>query len=457
MQQAQKMQQVQHTELKSPAIWQQFQWIMNPVGYMESAVQQFPDIFTAQIVGFGNKLVFVNNPQAIQQILTSDRKEFTAPGEINKILIPLVGDTSIFLLSGDRHRRQRQLLMPPFHGDRMRVYGQLIIDLTDQAISQLPMGQPFLARSITQSISLQVMLQTVFGVSQGERYKQLQYLTGAIADTFSSPLASSFLFFRSLQKDWGSWSPWGNFVRQRQQLDNLLYGEIADRRAHPDSDRTDILSLLMAAKDEAGQPMTDQELRDELMSLLIAGHETTASALAWALYWVHSLPEVRAKLLAEIESLNGDLSDPMAIARLPYLTAVCQETLRIYPIAMLTFPRRVEQPMELMGYPLEPGTVLVGCIYLVHHRPDLYPNPKQFQPERFLEKKFSSYEFIPFGGGARRCIGEALAMLEMKLALVAILSRYELELAEPRSVRPQRRGVTLAPGGVKLKMMGRRN
>ena len=444
-----------------PALLQQFQWIMNPVGYMESAAQQFPDIFAAQIVGFGNKLVFVNEPQAIQYILTNDRKELTAPGEINKILVPLVGDTSIFLLSGDRHRRQRQLLMPPFHGDRMRTYGQLIADLSDQAMSQIPVNQTFQARSATQSISLQVMLQAVFGVQQGKSYDQLQHLTGVIADTFSSPLASSFLFFPSLQQDWGTWSPWGKFLQQRQKLDDLLYAEIADRRAHPDTTRTDILSLLMAAQDEAGQPMTDQELRDELVSLLIAGHETTATAMAWALYWIHYLPEVRTKLLAELDSLNGDLtdivaSDPMAIARLPYLTAVCQETLRIYPIAMLTFPRQVQQPTEMLGCTLEPGTILIGCIYLVHQRPDLYPDPKQFQPERFLEKKFSGYEFVAFGGGARRCIGEALALFEMKLALAVILSRYELALVEPRSVRPQRRGVTLAPTSVKLKMVGRR-
>ncbi|HEY9629926.1 MAG TPA: cytochrome P450 [Coleofasciculaceae cyanobacterium] len=443
--------------LKTPALLQQIQWILNPAGYMEDAAQELPDIFVAQVVGLGNTLVFVNDPQAIQYILTNDRKEFTAPGEINQILVPLVGDTSIFLLSGDRHRRQRQLLMPPFHGDRMRAYGELIINLSDRAMSQVPVGQTFLARSVTQTISLQVMLQAVFGVQQGESYEQLRYLTGAMADTFSSPLASSFLFFPALQKDWGSWSPWAKFLRQRQQLDTLLYAEIADRCAHPDASRTDILSLLMAAQDEAGQPMTDQELRDELVSLLIAGHETTASAMAWALYWVHALPEVRTKLLAELDTLKGDFSDPMAIARLPYLTAVCQETLRIYPIAMLTFPRQVQQPIELMGYALEPGMILVGCIYLVHQRPDLYPNPKQFQPERFLDKKFSSYEFIPFGGGARRCIGEALAMFELKLALALILSRYELALAEPRSVKPQRRGVTLAPGGgVKLKRIGQR-
>lgn len=259
-----------------------------------------------------------------------------------------------------------------------------------------------------------------------------------------------------LQLDLGAWSPWGNFVRQRQQIDELLYAEIRERREQPDPDRTDILSLLLLARDEEGKLMTDQELRDELMSLMFAGSETTATAMSWTLYWVHRLPEVREKLLKELETL-GDSPDPMTIFRLPYLTAVCNETLRIHPVAMLTFPRVVEEPVELLGQQLEPGTALVGCIYLTHQREDLYPEPKQFNPERFLERQFSPYEFMPFGGGARRCVGEALAQFEMKLVLATILSRYQLALAEQKPVRPQRRGVTLGPaGGVKMVITGER-
>ncbi len=189
--------------------------------------------------------------------------------------------------------------------------------------------------------------------------------------------------------------------------------------------------------------------------MLFAGHETTATALAWAVYWVHKQPEVYKKLMAEFATLEPD-ADQTTIFRLPYLTAVCQETLRIYPVAMFTFPRATKQPIQLQGYHLEAGTMTYGCIYLTHQREDLYPEPKQFQPERFLERQFSSYEYLPFGGGKRRCIGMALAQFEMKLVLATLLSNFRLALAEQQPVKPQRRGVTLAPaGGVKMVMKGK--
>ena len=445
------------SSLKAPAWLQQLQWIGDPVSYMETAARQHPDLFAASVVGFGGGLVFVNQPQAIQTILTNDRKTFLAPGCTNRILTPLLGESAVIMLDGDRHKRRRQLLMPPFHGERMRAYGQMIVKLTTAAFDQLPLDQPFSARSVTQEISLNIIMQAVFGLSEGDRFLQLKRLLASMADVFQSPLSSSFLFFNSLQKDLGAWSPWGKFVRDRERIDSLIYTEIAERRSQPEGDRIDILSLLMSARDESGQPLTDQELRDELMTLLFAGHETTATAMSWALYWVHHQPAVREKLLQELATL-GDTPEPTDIFRLPYLTAVCNETLRIYPVAMLTFPRVVQEPVAMLGRRLEPGNMVVGCIYLVHQREDLYPNPKQFRPERFLERQFTPYEFMPFGGGVRRCIGEALAMFEMKLALATILSRYELALTETQPEFPRRRGVTLAPArGVKMVMTGIRS
>ncbi len=442
--------------LKTPSFMQKFQWIADPVGYMEKAAQQYPDFFSSGAAGSKGTLVFVQHPQAIQEILTNDRKKFAALSEENKILLPIIGDYSVIMLEGDRHKQRRQLLMPPFHGERMRAYGQLICNLTEKVISQLPQNQAFLARSEMQDISLQVILQVVFGVYEGERYQQLKRQLALMLDVFRSPLSNSFLFFPFLQKDLGAWSPWGRFVRQRASINELLYAEIAERREHPDSDRIDILSLLMSAKDEQGKPMTDQELRDELMTMLFAGHETTATAMAWALYWTHQKPEVLEKLLQELDTL-GESPDPMSIARLPYLSAVCNETLRIYPVAMLTFARVVQERVEILGHPFEPGTIMYGCIYLMHQRQELYPNSKDFKPERFLERQFSPYEFMPFGGGARGCIGNALATFEMKLVLATILSRYQLALADNRPERPRRRGVTLAPGGgVKMVITGRR-
>lgn len=441
----------------SPALLQRFQWILDPVRYLEQSHAEHPDFFLADGLGFSNyKIVITSHPQALQYILTNDRKQFVSPGETNRMLEPLIGSESVIMLEGDRHRRRRQLVMPSFHGERMQTYGELISRLAEKSLSQMAIGQTFMARRVTQQISLNVIFEVVFGLNQGERAEQIRHLLTEAADLFSSPLTSALLFLKWLQKDLGAWSPWGRFLRLRQQLDALLYAEIADRRAHPDPDRTDILSLMMQSHDEAGQPMTDQELRDELMTLLMAGHETTASAMSWGLYWIHRLPEVKAKLLQELDSLP-DAANPLEVARLPYLTAVCQETLRRSPVAMLTFPRIAQEPVEIMGYHFEPGTVMMGCIYLTHQREDLYPNPEEFRPERFLERKYSPYEFIPFGSGVRRCIGEALAQYELKLSLATILSHYQLALADDKAEVPQRRGVTLTPArGVRMKLVGQR-
>lgn len=435
--------------------WQTLHWLFDPVGYLESNHDRYPDLFVSRGTGFASTVVLVSHPEAMQQILTNDRKQFSAPRDFNLLLIPVLGDRSLITIDGDRHKKRRQLVMPPFHGDRVRAYGDLIVKATEQVMDRLPQGQPFLARTAMQDISLQIIMEAVFGMSAGERYQQLKEALAAIADLFISSFSTAFLFFPWLQRDLGAWSPWGKFVRLRQQIDTPIYAEIAERRSNLDPNRTDILSLLISARDENGEPMTDVELHDELMTLLIAGHETTATAMAWALYWTHRLPEVSIKLRQELADL-GDRPEHADINRLPYLTAVCQETLRIHPVAMLTFPRVVQEPVELMGYHLEPRTVTMGCMYLTHQREDLYPNHTQFRPERFLERQYSPYEFIPFGSGTRRCIGEALAMFEMKLVLATVLSRYQLKLLDSQPEVPCRRGVTLAPRrGVRMAMQGR--
>ncbi|MBF2063560.1 MAG: cytochrome P450 [Calothrix sp. C42_A2020_038] len=436
--------------IKTLPFLQKLQWVIDPLGYLENAAKQYPDIFTAEIVGFGDTVVFVNHPEGIQEIFSNDRKKFVASGEINKILIPLLGDYSLLILDGDPHKRRRQLVMPSFHKDRMRTYSEQIYNLTEKVFSELPIEQPFYARTATQEISLEVILQIVFGLSEGELFTKLKHLLASFIDTFNSPLASSMLMFPLLQRDLGAWSPWGKFVHKRKQIDELLYAEIAERREQADPNRTDILSLLILARDEEGNPMTDRELRDELITLLLAGHETTATVMAWALYWIHQNPQIYEKLLQELSTL-GNSPDPMSIYKLPYLTAVCNESMRIYPVAMFSFPRIVQEPVKLMGHSLEPGTVLLASIYLTHHREDLYPEPKQFKPERFLERQFSPYEFLPFSGGVRRCIGEALAQFEMRLVLATILLNYQLVLADNQPEQPQRRGLTLGPKtGIKM-------
>ena len=444
-------------KVKQHPLLQKIQWIADPVGYMENAVKDNPDLFAAEVIGFGGNLVFVNHPEAIKELLSKDRQRFPALGSENRLLRPLVGDNSIFLISGDRHHKRRKLLLPPFHGERMDTYGKLIRDLTLSIFNRLSVGQTFTVRTLTQDISLQVILEAVYGLNKEGGSQKLRQLMTQVADSFASPLTSSLLFFSGLQQDWGAWSPWGQFVRRQKELDEAIYREIASRRENPDLKSQDILSLLMSAKDEAGKALSKQELRDELMSLMLAGHETTATSMAWAMYWIHHVPEVKGKLLAEIASLGAN-PDPMAIAKLPYLDAVCQETLRIYPVAMLTFPRVALQPQELFGYKVESGEILVGCIYLTHHREDIYSEPEEFKPERFLERQFSPYELLTFGGGSRRCIGEALAQFELKVAIATILSHYDFALATNSPEKPARRGVTLAPAtGVKMVFKGKKS
>lgn len=430
-------------------IWlQKIQYTRNAIAYMEAAAQRCGEIFNAPVIGKQAVVLFISNPQALQRIFTNDTKQFIAPP--NQLIQPLVGDYSIFSLEGSRHLRERRLLMPPFHGERMRSYGQLICELVDKVMSSLSIGTQFSARQLTQEISLAVILKVVFGIEQQERFNCLKSLIVRLTDSLQSPFMGGLLFFPALQKDWGVRSPWGYLRDLQRQISALIYAEIRGRRHLDNTLGSDILSLLMSAVDDTGQPMTDAQLHDELITLLIAGYETTASAIAWALYWIHRHPLVVENLLVELHQL-GDSPDSTTIVQLPYLTAVCHEPLRLSPVATLTVPREVKEPVELMGYQLEPGTRLYGCIDLTHQRRDIYPEPKLFKPERFLKRQFSAYEFLPFGGGTRRCIGEALALFEMKLVLAKMLSHYRLVMADEFPEYPQRRGVIFTPArGVQM-------
>ena len=441
----------------SMPLWQQrLLWILDPVKYMNKAVTKHPDLFTANVSGFGYELIFVHHPEAMQKILINDRQTFFADGQLNDVLTPIVGYSSLLSLDGDKHKRERKLMMPAFHGERMHFYGNLINEIVERVFAQQPKNQVFVARELMQEISLQVILKVVFGLADGERYQRMSYLIKAILNRFNQPINISFLFYEWLRQDWGKWSPWGGFLRLQKELDELIYTEIKARRASNNEQRVDILSLLLSAQDENGQGMSDQELRDELMLILFAGHETTAIAMTWALYWTHYHPEIKTKLLAELDNLPSD-SDGMSVYKQPYLSAVCNETLRIHPVAILTFPRLVTKPVELLGNQLTQGSVVSGCIYLIHQREDLYPNASQFQPERFLARQYAPYEFLPFGGGVRRCLGEALAMYEMRLVVAKVLKEYQLELVKTKKIRPRRRGVVLAPeGGIPMIFKGKR-
>jgi cytochrome P450 len=440
---------------KTPGIVQLFQWITDPLGLMDDCAQRYGDMFTLRVGTNCSPIVFLSNPQAIKEVFTADYQQF-ASSKANELAKPLVGANSLLLMDGDRHKRERQLLMPPFHGEKIRSYGELIKDITLAVTKDWQNGQTFIVRDVMQEITLRVILRAVFGLDEGERNQKLRHLLCEMLDNVSSPLNSALLFFPQLQKDFGSWTTWGRFLRRQQQITELLMAEIQERRKNFDPSRNDILSLLLSARDEAGNPMTDAELHDELLTLLVAGHETTATSLAWALYSIYYVPGVLDKLLAEIDTL-GENPDPNLIAKLPYLTAVCNETLRLYPILFITFGRIACSPVKIMDREFEVGTSIAACIYLTHRREDLYPEPEKFKPERFLERQFSPYEYLPFGGGTRRCIGIALAPYEMKIVLATILANWQLSLADKTPVRAIRRGFTLGPkGGVKMLIKNQR-
>jgi cytochrome P450 family 110 len=446
---------------KAPSAVQLFQWVVTPFSFMRGCHQKYGDSFTIRLNPRFGPLVFFSHPEALQVILTNDdAKLFEAPGSYNVALELLTGTQSVFAFSGERHRRARQLLMPPFHGERMRSYGELIRDIAEQVMHEYQLGQAFPARNPMQTISLRVILRAVFGLADGPRYRQLERLLGMLLDGVSNPVSASLLFVPGMRRDLGPYSPWGRFIRNRQRIDELIYEEIAERRRSRDDlsndQRNDILTLLMSAHDEAGEGLSDVELRDELMTLLIAGHETTATALTWALYWIHQFPAVRERLLQELDSSDHD-ADPSVVFKLPYLNAVCSETLRIYPVALLTFARVTRSRVTLTGVTLDPGTIVTGCIYLAHRRKEVFSDPEEFRPDRFLERHYSPYEFLPFGGGVRRCIGLAFAQFEMKLALSTILSRFDLAFADAPKVRQQRRGLVSGPSSFKMVKVGNSN
>ncbi|MEM8721610.1 MAG: cytochrome P450 [Cyanobacteria bacterium P01_G01_bin.39] len=436
---------------KTPAIITAVQFTLDQFGTLEKLHRQYGEIFYIPAPGSLPPSVIFSNPQAIEKVFTTEPDLFEVSQQSTNSVRLMLGDNSMALLNGREHRRHRKLLMPPFHGERIKSYGQSMVDVTQEVIDQWQVGQTICIRDHTQDISLRVILRTIFGVDQGERYDRLQTILVDYLNIFNHPLKSLFLYFPWLQKDLGGLTPWSKFVRQKRQIDHLLQSECDLRRENPDTMGKDILSLLLSAKDEAGQPMSDAEIKDELMTMLFAGHETTASSIAWSFYWLHRLPEVKDKFQAELNAM-ADNTDLAAVAKLPYLSAVVSETLRLQPVVAFVV-RQLKQPWELMGYQLDAGTSLFPSIHLTHYREDIYPEPKKFKPERFIEQQFSPYEYLPFGGGNRRCIGYAFALYGMKLALATIMSQVELELLENRPVKSARRGLTFSPaGGVKMRV-----
>jgi cytochrome P450 family 135 len=389
---------------------------------------RYGDIFTLRILG--ETWVVLADPEAIKQVFTGDPRVFHA-GEGNGQLAPPLGPYSLLVLDEDEHIGQRKLLLPPFHGRRMQAYEATMTEIAEREVASWPTGEPYALRPRMQALTLEIILRTVFGARESEGMDELREALRRYLDLLSDPkqlLPVVAVGPRRVRR-----LPWVR--RAMDRVDALIRREIAARRRATDLDqRDDILSMLIGARHEDGSPMSDDEMRDELLTLLAAGHETTATSLAWAVERLARHPEKLGRLRAEVRAGEDDA----------YLTATIQETLRLRPVISIVL-RRLTEPVEIGGYELPAGVSVVPSIYLAHRNPKVYPEPQAFRPERFLETPPGTYTWIPFGGGVRRCLGAAFAQFEMAVVLRELVKRHEIRPADWRPERIYRRAITETP------------
>ncbi len=411
-----------------PALGQALRYARDPLGFLAKHQRRHGDIFTIRFPYFG-RVVYVARPDLVKAVFTGSPADFHA-GEANAtVLEPALGPNSVLTLDDAPHMRQRKLLLPPFHGERIQRYGELIVEMTRREMESWPLGEPFALRPHTQRITLAVIMRAVFGVHDEDRLVRFERLI----DDFSRRVGV-ITSFPILRRNLGPGSPWPRFLRSRAALDEFIYEEIELRRTEPDyEERDDVLSLLLGARDEDGNPMSDQELRDELVTVLGAGHETTATGLAWAVELLNRNPAVLAKL-----------RDSLAAGEEDYLGATVKEVLRARPV-IVDVARKLKAPATIGGHELPEGTFVLPAIAALHYREDVFPEPYEFRPERFLEGKADNYAWIPFGGGIRRCIGAAFAEYEMRTILREFVERTELRPASPKPEKVRVRNITLAP------------
>lgn len=429
------------------AALQSFRYMSDPYGYYERMRARYGDLFSMPTMN--GLLVVTHTAEGARQILAGGEKDF-GEGFGAEALEPIIGRHSVLLLSGDAHKRERKSLSPVFHGGRMRAYGP---DMQRAAIERsetwLP-GECIIVQDEMQAISLDVIIRVVLGVSERERVEPFRIAIREAVERVS-PLP---LFFKPLQHEFFGIGPWARFMHHKRQFDELLAAEIIAARAI-DAPREDVLSRLVHTLDEEGRPMSDGAIRDHLLTLLVAGHETTSTALAWSFYELARNPEIRRWLLDEI-SVLGSEPEAGALASLPALEAVARETLRLHPI-VAEFFRTVRGSYAFQGYEIPAGVTLAGSILSLHRDASIYPEPERFRPDRFLGRTLPPHEFAAFGGGHRHCLGAAFAISEMAIVIGTLLPRFELALETDRPLRTVRRHVTLGPeGGVAMRVVGQR-
>jgi cytochrome P450 family 135 len=407
-------------------------WYRNAQWLMDQCQARFGEMFTLKIANEGT-WVITSNPDTIKQVFTGDPRLLHA-GEANRILLPVLGPDSVLLLDDAPHLRQRKLMLPAFHGERMQRYGALMADVAAREIERWPLGEPYPLRPRMQAMTLEIVLRAVFGVSEGPRMEELRRELRGLMDTVTDPRKGIAMLV--LGADRITRIP--AFRRELERIDAPIYAEIAERRGAEDlAERDDIMSLLLQATHEDGSPMSDSELRDELLTLLVAGHETTANSLSWAVERLCRHPQQMERLTEEVRA-----------GQQTYLQATIQETLRLRPVISIVL-RKLQEPMELGGRVLPAGASIVPSIHLVHRRADIYEEPNEFRPERFIEaeggKAGGTYTWIPFGGGIRRCLGAAFAQFEMEVVLKELVLRRTLAPSRPGSERNYRRAITETP------------
>jgi cytochrome P450 len=432
----------------TPQVVQMLRWIRDPFGLLEEGQARFGDAFTLRLPRLPAPVVVLADPEAVKDTFGLGPDQAHA-GKGNVILKPILGEHSLLLLDGAEHIRQRKMMLPAFHGERMHAYGVTMLEMAQDAVDRLPIGREFPIHRPMQTVTLQVILRTVFGVEQGPRFAELADVLTRMVDSGTKPI----LMLPLMQRDLGRHSPWGRFMWFADRAEAMLRDEIRRGRRDGTAGRSDVLAMMLDARDEAGESLSEDEIHDELLTLLLAGHETTATALAWALRRILPNRSLTARLKDEIATAEGD---PMKVARLELLDATVKESMRLDPV-IPNVARVLQEPAKLGRTELPAGALVAPSIYLVHRRASLYPEPGVFRPERFLGFKPAAWEWLPFGGGVRRCIGAAFAIYEMKMVLSALLPRVEMRLATD-DVTPARRGVTIAPsGGLRVVLTAKRS
>ncbi len=426
----------------APPLLQSIGWWTRPIAALERNRARYGKRFTIRLLGTP-PFVMLSDPDEVKELMTAP-PEVLHPGEGARILEPVVGANSVILLDEGAHLEQRKLMLPAFHGEKMQRLTGLMAEVAEREAASWPRDVPISLHRRLQALTLEVILRAVFGLDPGPRLDGLRERLTAILELGARPVG----VLPQLQRDLGPLTPYRRFARLRDEADALIFELIDERRAQAADERDDVLTMLLAARHEAdGSPMSPQELRDELMTLLVAGHETTASQLAWAFERLVRTPAVLRRL---VEAIDGDDGDD-------YVLATIQEALRRRPVLPNTAPRLVKQPVEIGGWRYPPGVCVVANAYLVHHDPDVYPDPYAFRPERFLDSPPGTYTWIPFGGGRRRCLGASFALVEMKVVLRAVLAHAELEAAVDAPERSRRRAITLSPGqGARVVLRDRR-